>query len=387
MLGPGENAGAVAVGDGLACAFKVESHNHPSAVEPFQGAATGVGRHPARRLRGRRPADRRAGLAALRRARRVAARPLPARARRRGHRALRQLDRRPDGRRRALLRGQLRAELPRERHVPRADRDRAADPLGRRGGRQRRGALRRPHRPRRHRRRLGAGQRRARRRRRGQAPERPDRRPVRGEPAAGVLARAARRGPAGRAAGPRGGGADLLLGGDGGQGRGRDRPRRAARAAARGGDGALRDHDLGVPGADALRGRAGSAGRGAGRLRALAGQRDGDRRGDRDAAAARVRRRGAGGRDARARAGRRVPGLRARALAAGGRAVPGAAAGARPGERPARDAARAAGRREPRLPPLGVRAVRLRGGVAHRAPAGRGRRGGAAAGSFGFSRR
>jgi phosphoribosylformylglycinamidine synthase len=43
VLGPGENAGAVAVGGGLACAFKVESHNHPSAVEPFQGAATGVG--------------------------------------------------------------------------------------------------------------------------------------------------------------------------------------------------------------------------------------------------------------------------------------------------------------------------------------------------------
>jgi phosphoribosylformylglycinamidine synthase II len=43
ILGPGENAGAVSVGDGLACAFKVESHNHPSAVEPFQGAATGVG--------------------------------------------------------------------------------------------------------------------------------------------------------------------------------------------------------------------------------------------------------------------------------------------------------------------------------------------------------
>ena len=43
VLGPGENAGAVDLGDGLACAFKVESHNHPSAVEPFQGAATGVG--------------------------------------------------------------------------------------------------------------------------------------------------------------------------------------------------------------------------------------------------------------------------------------------------------------------------------------------------------
>ncbi|MGZ4277591.1 MAG: phosphoribosylformylglycinamidine synthase subunit PurL, partial [Solirubrobacteraceae bacterium] len=43
LVGPGENAGVVDVGGGLACAFKVESHNHPSAVEPFQGAATGVG--------------------------------------------------------------------------------------------------------------------------------------------------------------------------------------------------------------------------------------------------------------------------------------------------------------------------------------------------------
>jgi phosphoribosylformylglycinamidine synthase subunit PurL len=43
VMGPGENAGAVDVGSGYAVAFKVESHNHPSAVEPFQGAATGVG--------------------------------------------------------------------------------------------------------------------------------------------------------------------------------------------------------------------------------------------------------------------------------------------------------------------------------------------------------
>jgi phosphoribosylformylglycinamidine synthase subunit PurL len=43
LMGPGENAGVVDVGDDLAVAFKVESHNHPSAVEPFQGAATGVG--------------------------------------------------------------------------------------------------------------------------------------------------------------------------------------------------------------------------------------------------------------------------------------------------------------------------------------------------------
>src|SRR5450755_482296 len=38
-----ENAGLVDIGDGLGCAFKIESHNHPSAIEPYQGAATGVG--------------------------------------------------------------------------------------------------------------------------------------------------------------------------------------------------------------------------------------------------------------------------------------------------------------------------------------------------------
>lgn len=43
LQGPGENAGILDIGDGLAVAFKVESHNHPSAVEPYQGAATGVG--------------------------------------------------------------------------------------------------------------------------------------------------------------------------------------------------------------------------------------------------------------------------------------------------------------------------------------------------------
>src|SRR5262249_27002770 len=44
LVGAGEeNAGIVDIGDGLAIAFKIESHNHPSAVEPFQGAATGVG--------------------------------------------------------------------------------------------------------------------------------------------------------------------------------------------------------------------------------------------------------------------------------------------------------------------------------------------------------
>src|SRR5271167_501443 len=43
VQGPGENAGIIDIGDGWACAFKIESHNHPSFVEPFQGATTGVG--------------------------------------------------------------------------------------------------------------------------------------------------------------------------------------------------------------------------------------------------------------------------------------------------------------------------------------------------------
>ena len=42
LVGPGENAGVVDVGDGIAAAIRIESHNHPSAIEPYQGAATGV---------------------------------------------------------------------------------------------------------------------------------------------------------------------------------------------------------------------------------------------------------------------------------------------------------------------------------------------------------
>src|SRR3989475_149169 len=43
LQGPGENAGVVDIGDGMAAVFKIESHNHPSFIEPYQGAATGVG--------------------------------------------------------------------------------------------------------------------------------------------------------------------------------------------------------------------------------------------------------------------------------------------------------------------------------------------------------
>src|SRR6056297_608647 len=43
LQGPGENAGIIDIGDNQAVSFKIESHNHPSAIEPYQGAATGVG--------------------------------------------------------------------------------------------------------------------------------------------------------------------------------------------------------------------------------------------------------------------------------------------------------------------------------------------------------
>ena len=110
--------GVIDVGDGLAVAFKVESHNHPSAVEPFQGAATGVGGI----LRdifamGARPI---ALLDSLRfgalGSERAAA---PVRRLRPRHRPLRQLRRRPERRRRGRLRAGLRAQLPRQRDVRR----------------------------------------------------------------------------------------------------------------------------------------------------------------------------------------------------------------------------------------------------------------------------
>ena len=46
ICGPGENAGIVDIGDGQCVVFKMESHNHPSYIEPYQGAATGVGGRP-----------------------------------------------------------------------------------------------------------------------------------------------------------------------------------------------------------------------------------------------------------------------------------------------------------------------------------------------------
>ena len=103
LVGPGEGAGVIDVGDGLAVAIRIESHNHPSAVEPYQGAATGVGGI----IRdifsmGARPI---ALMDPLRfGSLDDAAHPLPLRGRRVGHQRLRQRGRRADRRRRGRVR-------------------------------------------------------------------------------------------------------------------------------------------------------------------------------------------------------------------------------------------------------------------------------------------
>ena len=132
LVGPGENAGVVDIGDGLAAAFKMESHNHPSYIEPYQGAATGVG-----------------GI--LRDVFTMGARPIallnslrfgdPSHPKTawlldgvvRGHRRLRQLHRRAHRRRRGRLRRELRRQLPGQRvHRRRAARRTASSRAPRR---------------------------------------------------------------------------------------------------------------------------------------------------------------------------------------------------------------------------------------------------------------
>ena len=168
--------------------------------------------------------------------------------------------------------------------------------------------LGRLHGSRRDRRRIGAGLRRA-RRGRGEAAHRADRRPVRGEEADGVLPGAARSRAAGRASGPGRRRPHVLRGRDGG-GRGcRSRDRRRPRAASRARDGGVRDHDLGVPGADARGDRPRPHGRGDGGLRALGDGRGDDRPGHRRRLGPGHPRRRGGGRGAGLGAGRRMPAL------------------------------------------------------------------------------
>ena len=118
MCGPGENAGVVDIGDGLVAVFKMESHNHPSFIEPYQGAATGVGGI----LRdvftmGARPVAH-PRRAALRRAR-PPEDPPPGGRRGRRHRRLRQLRGRADGRRRVHVPPQLQRQHSGQRDVRR----------------------------------------------------------------------------------------------------------------------------------------------------------------------------------------------------------------------------------------------------------------------------
>ena len=231
-MGPGENAGAVDVGDGLAVAFKVESHNHPSAVEPFQGAATGVGGI----LRdifaiGARPI---AVLDSLR-----FGEPTSPRSRFLLDGAVSGIGHYGNSIGVPTVGGEVYFEGPYEQNclvnamalgLAEADAD---DPQRRGRRRQRARALRRVDGPRRDRRRLRARFRRARRGGRGQAPDGPGRRPVRGEEAARVLARAARARAARLAPGPRRRGPDLVGLRDGleGRRRRRDRRRRSCRCA------------------------------------------------------------------------------------------------------------------------------------------------------------
>ena len=216
------------LGDGEAVCFKVESHNHPSAVEPFQGAATGVGGI----LRdiiamGARPIALLDGLRFARR--RPSFRP-----RGRRDRRVRKLGRRAHGRRRGRLRRELPRQRARERDVCRAPARRPRHAGRRDRPRQPRRPLRRDHRTRRDRRRVGAREPGARRGRRRQASHRPGRRPVHGQEADRGLGRARRVGPRRVAAGLRRRRPRLLALGDGARLRDRPPARPACRCGRRG---------------------------------------------------------------------------------------------------------------------------------------------------------
>ena len=312
LMGPGENAGAVSVGSGWAVAFKVESHNHPSAVEPFQGAATGVG-----------------GI--LRDVFALGARPIAVldslrfgeldseRSRYLFDHVVAGIGHYGNSIGVPTVGGEVYFEAPYEQNClvnamcVGLARARAHGPRGGGRARQRGRADGRLDRARRDRRRLGARLGRARGGRRLEAAHGPDRRPVRGGEAARVLPRAARaRGcwSRCRTSAPPG-----------------SPPRRARwrRAAASGSTSTSPGCRCARPTWSRSRSwsrsrRSGcwrwssrQGGRGARRLRALGDRRRGGRRGDRDGGLPRAARRRGGRRDAGRGAGRRLPALRPRA--------------------------------------------------------------------------
>ncbi len=132
IQGPGENAGVVDIGDGLAVVLQDGVAQPPVLHRALPGRGDGRRRHPARRLHDGRAADGVVELAALRAARR-AADEAPRRRRRARHRRLRQLHRHPDGRRRDDVRQGLRRQHPRQRHERRHRPHRPHLPRPRRG--------------------------------------------------------------------------------------------------------------------------------------------------------------------------------------------------------------------------------------------------------------
>src|SRR5215218_7544612 len=241
VQGPGENAGVLRLPEGWAVAFKIESHNHPSAVEPYQGAATGVG------------------------------------ARDRG---LRELRRGPHARRRGQLRSRVHRQSAGERDVRGTAPRERSDQSSRARRRQRAAGGRGLHRPRRHSRgQLCVG-----------GTVREEREPKAPGPGGRSLYREA-------AAGSEPGADHLetdrghsgygscrthqLLGGDGRAGwrRGGDRHRAGSRPGS--GNDAVRDSPVRVPGADAGSGRAIPGSRGPGGVRQMGAQRHRNRPGDR----------------------------------------------------------------------------------------------------------
>ena len=244
VQGPGENAGVVDIGDGLVAVFKIESHNHPSFVEPFQGAATGVGgilrdiftmgARPIAVLDSLRfgPIDRGAGGGDATR-RRDRAQPAHSRRRDSRHRVLRKLFRRADRRRRS---GRSSRAI---RIIRWSTRSRSASPprraflRARQRRRQSRDLRRRENGPRRNSRRVAARLRGIQRRIAAETAQRAGGRPVHGKAAARSVPRSDAHRRDRRDSGHGRGGADELELGDGVARRVGHRDRSRARAAAR----------------------------------------------------------------------------------------------------------------------------------------------------------
>ena len=203
LVGIGENAGVVDIGDGWAVTFKVEIHNHPSYVEPYQGAATGVGGIVRDIMSHGRPPDRRDGPAAVRRDRPPRHPARAARRRRRASAATATASACPTSAARSSSTPATRATRSSTPCASASMRIEDIHLAKASGVGNKVDPVRRQDRRRRHRRRLGPRVRDLRRRRPDQAPRRAGRRPVRREGAHRVLPRPVCRARRRRHPGPR----------------------------------------------------------------------------------------------------------------------------------------------------------------------------------------